>query len=127
MAIIFRPLNEEEKEILHEGLKYWLDASKIKEVYTRYSFFVGEGRWKEVFITNKKVTKIMRQNPSISPYSIGLGFGEFRDDGIILSLSGASLIASHTNRLVKVNEKAERLFLYRRNIQLQPELPYLMD
>jgi ribosome biogenesis protein Nip4 len=119
MSIVFRSLHDEEKTALHDALVFWIESDKVNEILKSYKFFVGEGRWKELFITNKKVKGLLDKNAQISPYSIGLGFGEFREDGLILSLSGASFIVKHSTRSIKVNEKAESLFLYRRNILCQ--------
>ena len=119
LSITFRNLNEEENNALQTELIFWVDEEKVEEILTDYEFFVGEGRWKELFITNKKVKEMLDDNANISPYSIGLGFGEFREDGFIISLSGANFIVKDTNRLIKVNTKAENLFLYRRNILCQ--------
>lgn len=120
MSIVFRKLREEERNDLREALIFWIQADKANEILKNNKFFVGEGRWKELFITNNKVKGLLDKNKEISPYSIGLGFGEYRKDyGLILSLSGASLIAKYSNRSIKVNEKAESLFLYRRNILCQ--------
>ena len=120
MSIVFRKLHEEERNDLREALIFWIQADKVNKILKNYKFFIGEGRWKELFITNNKVKGLLDKNPEISPYSIGLGFGEYRKDyGLILSLGGASLIAKYSTRSIKVNEKAESLFLYRRNILCQ--------
>ncbi|MHA1126098.1 MAG: NIP7 pre-PUA domain-containing protein [Candidatus Heimdallarchaeota archaeon] len=119
MSIVFRNLDANEKKELRESVSFWIESSKVNKILTNYRFFVGEGRWKELFITNNKVKVILDKNTNISPYSIGMGFGEFREKGLNISLSGASMIAQHSNRAIKVNEKAESLFLYRRNILCQ--------
>ena len=119
MSIVFRELHEKEKNALQEALSFWVPIEKENEILKGHKFYVGEGRWKELFITNNKVKALLDKNPDINPYSIGLGFGEFRDNGFILSLSAASMIAKFSDRSIKVNEKAESLFLYRRNILCQ--------
>ena len=116
MPIVFRKMTQEEYDLLRSSLAEWLTEEQTKKFLSKNFFIVGEGKQRELFISNKAVDKFFEKNPKISPYSIGLGFGEFKKEEVFLTLSGASIIAQETFKQIKINQEAEQLFLYRRNI-----------
>jgi ribosome biogenesis protein Nip4 len=79
-------------------------------------FIVGEGRWRELFLTNAQVFKLFTEKKALSPYTVGIGFGEFKKENIFLSLSGGAMLVRQTNKKVVVNQPAEQLFLYQRDV-----------
>ncbi|MBD3192080.1 MAG: hypothetical protein GF308_15645 [Candidatus Heimdallarchaeota archaeon] len=117
MPVVFRELSLNEEKILQKAIDYWILKNQLG-LLNHYHFVVGEGRWRELFLTNKSAFKLF-ENSNISPYSIGLGFGEFKKGTLLLSLSGASFIAKLTDKTAIVTEAGEQAFLYRRDILSQ--------
>ena len=115
MVITFRPLTDEEKTIFHHSLSFWLLENQIQTLLNNYRFIVAEGRWRELFLTNQATLDIL-ESSQITPYSVGLGFGEFKKNELILSLGGASIISELTNKKAVVSHKGEQAFLFRRGI-----------
>lgn len=111
--IEFRKMTSSEEGIFKESLSYWLKDMKLIE---KNQFLIGEGNWIEVFVVSKEVADSLNKNPKITPYSTGLGIGEIKDGEFILSLSGGEFISKYTKRKAVINDKAEQLFLYKRNI-----------
>lgn len=73
-----------------------------------------EGRC-EIFATTPQVVQVL-EGLGRNPYSVGLYIGEIKGGRFFLGLEGASLIAPHTTKRVIVNENAEQLFLYGRDV-----------
>ncbi|NHJ40359.1 MAG: hypothetical protein FK731_10035 [Asgard group archaeon] len=116
MTIKFRNLNAEEELILKENLCYWLNEEKANDFIKKNFFLIAEGKWKEIFIITKKIQEFLHKNDFITPYSVGLGFGEFKDQMIYLTLSGASFIAKITNKKAVISIDGEQPFLYQKHI-----------
>ena len=115
MSITFRSLSSYELEIVKKTLSYWLDIGQLTKFLNDYFLIAGEGKWIELFITNQLiVTQIEKK--AINPYTIGLGFGEIKENNLHLTLAGASVISKLTNKIAIVNSNAEQLFLYMRDI-----------
>ena len=116
MVIIFRELTSEEKNQLDKELSYWLSEKNIKELYDENKFIVGEGNWRELFIVNPMTFNILITNENISPYSVGLGFGEYKKSGLLLSLGGGEIISDKTEKIAIIKDEAEQVFLHKRDI-----------
>lgn len=115
MVIVFRDLNEKEKETFLVELNYWLPITEINKLIKEFSFTIAEGKWKEIQISNKEVSGILFEK-KISPYSIGANFGEIKDDKIELGLFGLQLIGKKSEKTVIITPEAEQAFLYRKDI-----------
>lgn len=114
MPVTFRELTSKEERILRTSLNYWI-AKNPSDLLDNYQFIIGEGHWRELFLTNENTIKLFKDT-SISPYSIGLGFGEYKRGKLLLSLSGSSFISKLTDKKAIVTEAGEQAFLYRRDI-----------
>lgn len=111
--ITFRPPTKKEMSLLRSlNSEFGIDMDRIirgKRVV------VGEGKRKEFFITNKATAQTLEEMKK-SPYSVGLYIGEERGGSFILGLEGAEMIAKHCQKRIIVNQKAEQLVLYGRDI-----------
>lgn len=116
MAIIFRNLNAKEEQTLKENLFYWLNEDQAIDFFERNCFMIAEGKWKEIFIITKAIQKLLLENKTITPYSAGLGFGEFRNQMVYLSLSGASYIIQLTDKKAVISNEGEQPFLYQKHV-----------
>lgn len=116
MVIEFREPTKTEAEIIRDSLLYWVDNEKLQFINEKYHFVIGDGNWKEVFITNKITSTFVTNKKGISPYSIGLGIGEIKKNELLLTLSGGYFISPHTDKRAIINPEAEQLFLYMRDI-----------
>ncbi len=116
MAIIFRKLNQIEEEQLDKELSYWISEDNKQQLYQENRFIIGEGNWRELFIVNPSTYELLINNEMISPYSVGLGFGEYKKSGLLLSLGGGGILCSQTEKKAVIDEKAEQLFLFKRDI-----------
>ncbi|NHK32218.1 MAG: hypothetical protein FK730_12750 [Asgard group archaeon] len=116
MTILFRDLTIDEKQLLKDSLSYWLNENQASAFYNENHFLIAEGRWREIFIITREILEFIQQNEMISPYSVGLGFGEFRNQMVYLSLSGASFIAHLTNKKAIISPEGEQPFLYQKHI-----------
>ncbi|NHJ47240.1 MAG: hypothetical protein FK733_05575 [Asgard group archaeon] len=116
MAIIFRELNTEENQIIRDGLSYWLSEELFSEFVNSYCFMIGEGKWKEIFLITNDLKKLLDKHPTITPYTIGLGLGEIKQNELLLSLSGSSIISPLTTRKAIISQDAEQPFLYKNHI-----------
>ncbi|HUT82235.1 MAG TPA: PUA domain-containing protein [Candidatus Bathyarchaeia archaeon] len=114
--IVYRKLNVAEEKLVLDTLEEWLGSHNL-EIFIRGSFLLaGEGNWVEIFITNNETNALLEINPQITPYSVGLGLGEIKDEEFHLSLGGAFEIAKLSKKKVIINSEAEQLFLYQRNV-----------
>ncbi len=116
MVIIFRKLNQIEEEQLDKELSYWISDENKQRLYHENRFMVGEGNWRELFIVNPITFDLVINDEKISPYSVGLGFGEYKKSGLLLSLGGGGILCNQTEIKAVINEKAEQLFLFKRDI-----------
>jgi ribosome biogenesis protein Nip4 len=116
MTILFRDLTTDEKQLLKDSLSFWLNENQAVNFYEKNHFLIAEGRWREIFIITKEIQEFIHQNKEISPYSVGLGFGEFRNQIVYLSLSGASFIANLTNKKAIISSEGEQPFLFQKHI-----------
>jgi ribosome biogenesis protein Nip4 len=109
----FRTLNNYERELVRKTSKvYGLNvdtALKDKKLIT-----VASGR-KEVFITNSQTVKLINKMKK-EPYSAGLYIGEIKGKNFELDLEGASLIAPLAKKKIIVDDDAEQLVLYGRDV-----------
>ncbi|MHA1170723.1 MAG: NIP7 pre-PUA domain-containing protein [Candidatus Heimdallarchaeota archaeon] len=88
MVIEYREPTKTEAEIIRNSLLYWVDNEKLQLFNEKYHFIIGDGNWKEVFITNKATSTFVTNEKRVSPYSIGLGIGEIKNKNLLLTLSG---------------------------------------
>jgi len=116
MVIEFREPTKTEAEIIRDSLLYWVEKDNLQLINEKYHFVIGEGNWKEVFITNRITSAFIKNKKHISPYSIGLGIGEIKSNKLLLSLSGGYFISAFTDKRAIINPEAEQLFLYMRDI-----------
>ncbi|MHA1587042.1 MAG: NIP7 pre-PUA domain-containing protein [Candidatus Heimdallarchaeota archaeon] len=116
MVIEFREPTKTEGEIIRNSLLYWVDNEKLQLFNEKYHFIIGDGNWKEVFITNKATSTFVTNEKRVSPYSIGLGIGEIKNKNLLLTLSGGYFISPHTDKKAIITLEAEQLFLYMRDI-----------
>ncbi len=116
MAIIFRKLNQIEEEQLDKELSYWISEDNKQRLYLENRFMVGEGNWRELFIVNPTTYELVINDEMISPYSVGLGFGEYKKSGLLLSLGGAGILCNQTEIKAVLVDEAEQLFLFKRDI-----------
>ncbi|MCK5184464.1 MAG: hypothetical protein KAQ95_09170, partial [Candidatus Heimdallarchaeota archaeon] len=78
MVIVYREPTQAEAETIRDSLLYWIDEEKFQLINEKHHFIIGDGNWKEVFITNKTTSAFITKKEPISPYSIGLGIGEIK-------------------------------------------------
>ncbi|MHA1628605.1 MAG: NIP7 pre-PUA domain-containing protein [Candidatus Heimdallarchaeota archaeon] len=124
MSLVFRELTNEEETILQTELDYWLEEKELLSFKKENSFLIAEGKWCELVITTKKVGRFFKENAQISPYSIGITFGEIKNRKILLSLGGAEELCTISRKKLKINETAEQLFLYQRDILSKSIIEY---
>ncbi len=108
----FRELNNEEWNIIKKFEKEF--GINLNEIFKEELFLISSGR-KEIFVLDKELYKIYKRiNREI--YCLGLFIGEIRGRNFHLSLELASIIEPYTRNKIIVNDKAEQLFLYGRDI-----------
>jgi 60S ribosome subunit biogenesis protein NIP7 len=109
----FVPLGAfEERAIANLGSEFGVDTRKVFK--GKRLLMAMDGR-REVYATNPEVVKILSALGR-DPYSVGLYIGEVKRGRFFLSLEGAYLLAPHTNKKVIVDDKAEQLVLYGRDV-----------
>ena len=116
MVIVYREPTQAEAETIRDSLLYWIDEEKFQLINEKHHFIIGDGNWKEVFITNKTTSAFITKKEPISPYSIGLGIGEIKKNDLLLTLSGGYFVSPYTDKKVIINPDSEQLFLYKRDI-----------
>jgi ribosome biogenesis protein Nip4 len=116
MVIEYREPTKTEIEIIRNSLLYWVDKEKLAQINETHHFIIGEGNWKEVFITNSATMAIVMNRKNITPYSTGLGIGEIKKNDLLLSLSGGYFISEYSNKKAIISPESEQLFLYMRDI-----------
>ncbi len=116
MVIVYREPSEYEMQIILDAILEWVEKDILHKITNKYHFIIGEGNWKEIFITNTSTANTIRNLNKITPYSIGLGIGEIRNDEFLFSLSGGGFIFDYSNKKAIINIDAEQLFLYKRDI-----------
>lgn len=116
MVIEYREPTKTENEIIKSSLLYWVDKEKLAQINENHHFVIGEGNWKEVFITNSATLTMINDNKNLTPYSTGLGIGEIKKNDLLLSLSGGYFISEYSEKKAIVNPESEQLFLYMRAI-----------
>jgi|Deesub1362A_J573_1020465.scaffolds.fasta_scaffold00098_22 ribosome biogenesis protein Nip4 len=108
----FRPLNNLEREVIRKaGKDYGLN---VDTALKGKKLIISSGR-KEVFATNKLTVKII-EKMNKEPYCAGLFIGEIRKNRFELSLEGAYLFAPFANKKIIIDDKAEQLVLYGRDV-----------
>jgi ribosome biogenesis protein Nip4 len=115
MGIIFRHLEHEEKRILGKELDYWIEEPTKEQILEQNSFIIAEGRWRELLMTNHSTAQLLKKY-QITPYTIGLGLGEFQGKDFLVSLSGGSFLSPNSKKIAIVNSKAEQAFLFKNPI-----------
>jgi 60S ribosome subunit biogenesis protein NIP7 len=113
---IFRPASREELTQLRRSFDKW----GIFEFMESQQLMIKQDRTinkKEVLITTKTSKEIFNLQ-IFQPKYAGLTVGELRNKKLLPSLSGAEVIARHSKHFpyVMVNERAEVLVLYGRDI-----------
>jgi len=98
----FRKITKDEIEKIQKELS----------IPKRKIMLIGEARRREVFITTKKVYNIL-EKIKIMPYTAGVIIGEFRGDKFLPGLEGAKFAKY---KKIYVNDKAEQLVLYGRDV-----------
>ena len=116
MVIVYREPTSAEMKNIQIVLSDWVEKAKLKVINENYQFIIGEGNWKEVFISNSTTSTIIKTFKDITPYSVGLGLGEIKNEEFLLSLSGGQFIFDYSDKKVTINPEAEQLFLYKRDI-----------
>ena len=116
MVVIYRELTNDESELVKNDLLYWLAEEDIIDLQKEFEFIVGEGNWKEVYIVNKQTMNLLRNNNNVKPFSVGLGIGEIKGNELLISISGAMILAEQSKKKITISSKAEQLFLYKRNV-----------
>ncbi|NPA62883.1 MAG: hypothetical protein GXN95_04955 [Methanococci archaeon] len=108
-----RKLSKREINLISKELERYIRKNAVKNF--KYERLIAlEGNWTTVCYTNTSVIKALKNFNNI--FSVGNVFGEIRKD-FKLSLEGFSLISDQiVNNYAVVNEKAEELFLYGRDI-----------
>jgi 60S ribosome subunit biogenesis protein NIP7 len=81
---------------------------------TEFSFFVVEGKRKEVFATTKEASKVF-SNITHDIHSIGIAIGRIKKGGFDIGLEASNLF-SKIKKYVVINEKAGQLFLYGKDV-----------
>ncbi|NHJ31944.1 MAG: hypothetical protein FK732_03690 [Asgard group archaeon] len=116
MVIDYREPTKKEQAIIKKSLAYWVDKEELQLIITNHHFVIGEGNWKEVFITNSSTLAIIKNKRNVTPYSVGLGIGEIKNEELLLSLSGGYFILGYTAKKAIITPEAEQLFLYKRDL-----------
>ncbi|ACX72626.1 Protein of unknown function UPF0113 [Methanocaldococcus vulcanius M7] len=108
-----RKLLKGEINLISKELGRYLSPNAVKNF--KYERLVAlEGNWTTVCYTNPSVIKVLKNFNNI--FSVGNIFGEIRKD-FKLSLEGFTIISNGImNNYAIVNEKAEELFLYGRDV-----------
>jgi ribosome biogenesis protein Nip4 len=116
MSILFRELSSEEKQIVNDSLVYWISTEQKEELDKRYGLMIAEGKWIELFLVTKETKDFLKNNPNVTPYTIGLGLGEIRQKELYLTLSGGAFLCPHTRKKAVIADEAEQLFLYKNHL-----------
>jgi len=106
---MYRQLTREEKTALNRFFDKW----GVFDYFKDKSLLIKENSGKEVYLMNNEVKKLALEH---DPVLAGIKLGEMKKQ-FWLSVEGASIIAKHSNkRKIVVNEQAEALVLYGRDI-----------
>lgn len=109
----FREINSEERSAVYRLVnKLGADGEKIFKNKKLVAMLDGR---KEIFVTNLTVLCILNKLKK-TPYSVGLFIGEIRRRSFILGIEGGSIISAHAKKKVSLDDKAEQLFLYGRDV-----------
>ena len=121
--MMWRGLKEQERTEVRRSLDRW-GAFPVAEQYRMLAKV--EPGVVEIFLISPEAFRFVLQN---QPYVAGLHLGTLRRRGLRLGLQGAVLVAGESQeRVVRVNEKAESLFIYGRDVSgesvldVKPEL-----
>jgi len=87
----------------------------LQRVFKGRKLIVSEGKRKGVSAVSKGVRRTL-SSLKRSPYYAGITLGEIEEGRFLLGLEGAHLIAPFTDRWIKVDERAEQLVLYGRDV-----------
>jgi len=120
---MWRGLKEQERTEVRRSLDRW-GAFPVAENYKILAKI--EPGVVEIFLISPGAFRFVLLN---QPYAAGLHIGTLRRRGLRLCLQGAFLVAGESQeRVIRVNEKAEALFIYGRDvsgesvIEVKPEL-----
>lgn len=106
---MYRHLTREEKTALNRFFDRW----GVFDYFKDKSLLIKENGGKEVYLMNNEARKLALEH---DPVLAGIKLGEMKKQ-FWLSVEGASIIAKHSNkRKIVVNEQAEALALYGRDI-----------
>ncbi len=106
-----RELEKKELKLLRNALKFYGSLDFLSS----HTFFVVEGKVRELFMCTRDVWELKNELKNIDPVSIGIKVGEIGSRRIRLTLEGAFYFVKDRKR-VFVNERGEMLFLYGRDI-----------
>ena len=113
-------LNSKDLEILKGITEYGVELSLILKDNI---LMASDHNRKEIFILKKETREVLSKIKH-QPYFAGLFIGEIKREKFYLSLEGGSLITPYSNKLIKINDKAEQLVLYGRDVFINSILKY---
>ncbi|MFQ5814906.1 MAG: PUA domain-containing protein [Candidatus Hydrothermarchaeaceae archaeon] len=109
----FAPLGADERRALRElGNEFGVD---IDEVLGDKTLLMALDGRREIYATIQEVVDVL-DALGRNPYSVGLYIGEVKRGRFFLGLEGAYLFASHTDKKIVVDDNAEQLVLYGRDV-----------
>jgi|TARA_B100001971_G_C18148745_1_gene514604 60S ribosome subunit biogenesis protein NIP7 len=115
-----KDLNSKDLEILKGITEYGVELSLILKDNI---LMASDHNRKEIFILKKETREVLCKIKH-QPYFAGLFIGEIKREKFYLSLEGGSLITPYSNKLIKINDKAEQLVLYGRDVFINSILKY---
>ncbi len=106
---MYRQLTREEKTMLNRFFDKW----GLFDYFKDKSLLIKENKGKEVYLANDEARKFALE---YEPVLAGIKLGELKKQ-FWLSIEGASIFAKHSDRRkIMVNEQAEALILYGRDV-----------
>ncbi len=103
---------DEQRSLRELGTEFGVD---INELFRDKILLMTMNGRREVYATTREVENVKKAMQR-DPYSVGLYIGEIKKGRFFLGLEGAYFLASHTEKKVVVDENAEQLVLYGRDV-----------
>ena len=108
---IFREAKTDEADLVNDFIFNKFGSEEL-QLFQQFSFWIKEGKVKEVFLLKKNIESIVKKLPT-QVYSTGIPIGSIWKNKFQLEIEGSSLLSSITSKKIQV--KTDQ-FLYGKHI-----------